>query len=136
MSDSTIVIIKPHCIREGHIGTIIDTFEQNNLHVDNMRMLMASDELIRRHYEKHEGQSYFWELVQCMTEGPLVAVVIVGVDALQKVRQLVGSTDPAQAPHGTIRHQLGSSKVYNAVHASKTPTDARRENWLWFRFLQ
>ena len=78
-------------------------------------------------YATHRGQPYFIELVDYITSGPVVAMELSGDDAVRRLRELVGSTDPADAPAGTIRHKYGLTLRYNSVHASDAPASAARE---------
>lgn len=132
MTEQTLVLIKPDAVAAGHVGEILSRYERAGLVLKAVELRTITPGFADRHYEEHVGRDYYPALRDFMTEGPLVAVVVEGVDAIERVRALHGATDPAKAEPGTIRADLAESIRRNAVHASDAPATARREIGLWF----
>ncbi|QGU94786.1 nucleoside-diphosphate kinase [Clostridium bovifaecis] len=130
--EKTLVLIKPDAVERNVIGEIITFYEKNNLKVTNLKMLKASKDTAERHYEEHKGRPYFEELISYITRSPLCALVIEGEDAIAKVREINGSTDPEKASKNTIRGNFALSKTENSVHASDSRENAEREINIWF----
>lgn len=141
--ERTCVIVKPDGVRRDLIGEIINRMERGGLSVRGIKMINAEAELLKEHYAAHIDKPFYRGLEEYMTEGPVVAMVFEGFDAVQKVRALVGVTDPKKAGKGTIRGDLGEDSfeladregrsVRNLVHASGTPEEGEAEVKLWFR---
>jgi nucleoside-diphosphate kinase len=129
---STLVIIKPDAVRRGLIGEILSRIERKGLRVDELRLTRVDEELARRHYAEHSEKPFFGELVDFITSGPAVVAKVTGRDAIQVLRTLMGATDPAASPPGTIRGDLGTVVTENLVHGSDSPESAERELALFF----
>ncbi len=133
--EKTFVLLKPDAVRRGLMGEIIERFEKRGLKIVGMKMIFIEKEHAKRHYKEHEGKPFFDELVGFITSGPVVAMVIEGVNAIKVVRKIVGSTNPLDAMPGTIRgdfaHNLPAGGK-NLIHASANEQDAEREIELWF----
>lgn len=129
---STFVIIKPDAVRAGHIGHILSRYEAAGLVPARVEMRRVDQELADRHYAEHVDKDFYPQLREFITSGPLVACELVGQQAIERVRELNGATDPGRAATGTIRAEYGSSVRENAVHASDSPQSAARELALWF----
>lgn len=132
MKESTLVLIKPDAFAKHYTGDIIKRYEEAGLEIQAMKMLQMTDTLAAKHYQEHVGRPYYGDLSSFMTSAPLVALVLAGENAIQKVRDLHGKTDPAEAAEGTIRKDFAESKSRNAVHASDSPESAEREIHIFF----
>ncbi len=141
-AQQTLVAFKPDAIENAVVGQILSRFENEGLQVHEMKTVDVSDELLERHYNEHVGESYYPGLVEYMQERPVIACLLEGEDAVSRVRELLGDTDPAVAEPGTIRGDFGSDSfteadrdgraVRNLVHASATTDEAEKEIELWF----
>lgn len=130
--EKTLVLIKPDAYKKHHTGDIIKRYEDEGLTILAMRLMKMTKEVAAKHYEEHIGRPYYKELETFMLSGPIVAMVLAGDDAIQKVRDLNGKTDPKEAAPGTIRQLYAASKGENAVHASDSPASAAREIHIFF----
>ncbi len=130
--ERTLVLVKPDSVARGLVGQIIARYEAKGLTLVALELRTISSELAAQHYEEHVGRPYYPGLVEFVTSGPLVAMVLEGERAVGAVRLLNGSTDSAVAAPGTIRGDLSLSNSRNLVHASDSPTSAAREIALWF----
>ena len=130
--EKTLVLIKPDAFKGHHTGDIIKLYEEKGLHLLAMRLMKMTKEVAAKHYEEHIGRPYYKELETFMLSGPIVAMVLAGDDAIQKVRDLNGKTDHKEAAPGTIRQLYAASKGENAVHASDSPESAAREIHIFF----
>ncbi len=128
----TLTIVKPDAVAKDHIGDLIARFEQAGLHVAGIKMVQLSQQQAEQFYVVHKDRPFYGDLVRFMTSGPVVAVTLKGHDAVQKARQVMGSTDPKQALPGTIRHDFGESLQRNAVHGSDAPETAKTEVAFFF----
>ncbi len=129
----TLVIIKPDAVKSKHIGDIISIYENNGLSIENMKMMYANEELLKKHYEEHIDKSFYPSLVEFMLSGKIVVMEIMGEDAVDKVREINGVTDSTKAEKGTVRNLYGSDIQKNAVHGSADIIDANRELNIWFK---
>lgn len=132
MTEETLVLIKPDAVKAAHIGEIIAIYEKNKLEITKMRMLTMTKELAAKHYEEHIGRNYYNELEEFMTSGRIVAMILKGEDAIKRVREINGKTDPKEAAEGTVRKLYAENKQHNAVHASDSPENAKREINIFF----
>ena len=132
MIEETLVLIKPDAVKAAHIGEIIAIYEKNKLEIVKMRMLTMTKEIAAKHYEEHIGRPYYEDLEKFMTSGKIVAMILKGEDAIKRVREINGKTDPNEAADGTIRKLYAESKQHNAVHASDSPENAKREIAIFF----
>lgn len=130
--ERTLVLVKPDSVARGLVGQIIARYEAKGLTLVALELRTISSELAAQHYEEHVGRPYYPGLVEFVTSGPLVAMVLEGERAIVAVRLLNGSTDSAVAAPGTIRGDLSLSNSRNLVHASDSPASAEREIALWF----
>ncbi|GAA3875000.1 nucleoside-diphosphate kinase [Tessaracoccus defluvii] len=130
--ERTFVIVKPDAVADGHVGAILERYEAAQLTIEAMELREITGDFADRHYASHVGKDYYPDLREFMTEGPLVALVLSGDDAVARVRKLNGATDPAKAESGTIRAEFASTLRRNAVHASDSPETAASEVSLWF----
>ena len=130
--ERTLVLLKPDAVQRGLIGRIIGRFEAKGLQLTGLELRRFPTELIERHYEVHRERPFYANLVGFMTSGPVVAMVLEGVDAIAVVRRLVGATNSREAAPGTIRGDFGMSFSNNLVHASDGPESATSELALFF----
>lgn len=132
MSERTLVLIKPDAVAKGHLGAILSRYEDAGLTVERLELRQMDQALAAEHYAEHVERDYYPTLKQFMTSGPLVAAILVGDDAIARIRELNGATDPAKAAPGTIRADFAETMQRNAVHASDSPESAAREMAIWF----
>ncbi len=125
-------MIKPDGVKRGLIGEIISRFEKRGLKIVSLKMVKMSRDIAEKLYDEHKGKSFFEELVNYVTSGPVVCMVIEGDDVVQVIRRMIGNTDPKEAPPGTIRGDYALSKSENVIHASDSIEKAQREMSLFF----
>jgi len=125
-------MVKPDGVVRGLIGEVLKRVESKGLKIVALKMLWMDRALAEKFYSVHKGKPFFNQLVEHITSAPIVATVVEGEDAVNVVRRLIGSTDPKQAPPGTIRGDLGLSLTKNVVHASDSIESAEREIGLLF----
>lgn len=130
--EKTLVLVKPDAFKASHTGDIVKRYEDEGLRLLALRMMKMTKEVAAKHYVEHIGRPYYGELEAFMTSGPIVAMVLAGEGAIEKVRELNGKTDPKEAAEGTIRKLYAASKGENAVHASDSPESAAREIHIFF----
>ncbi len=131
--ERTFVAIKPDGVKRGLIGKIIDRFETKGFKIVAMKLLQVTPELAAKHYEEHQGKPFYDRLVNYITSGPIVAMVVEGYRAIESVRHMVGCTDPVKADVGTIRADFAQVMEYNVIHASDAPESAAREIDIYFK---
>ena len=125
--ERTLVLVKPDAYSRKLTGEIITRFERKGLRICALRRMQLSRELAERHYAEHEGKPFFEPLVDFITGGPIVALVLEGREAVEVARRLIGPTDPAEAAPGSIRGDFGLEVRENLVHGSDSPESAERE---------
>ena len=125
--ERTLSIIKPDAVGKNVIGKIISRFEENNLYLVAGKLVHLSDEMASGFYAEHDGKPFFNDLKKFMTSGPVFVQVLEGENAVQKNRDLMGSTNPKEAAPGTIRADFANSIDANAVHGSDSVESAKRE---------
>jgi len=126
-TERTLSIIKPDAVSKNIIGKIISRFEDNSLHIVAGKLIQLDDEMASGFYAEHEGRPFFQDLKKFMTSGPVFVQVLEGEGAIQKNRELMGSTNPQEAEPGTIRADFANSIDANAVHGSDSEISAVRE---------
>jgi nucleoside-diphosphate kinase len=130
--ERTLVLVKPDAMRRALAGEILARFERRGLELRDARMLTVDRSIAEEHYAEHTEKPFFGELVEFITSGPTLAVVVEGDGAINVVRTTIGATNPADAAPGTIRGDLSISMPDNLVHGSDSPESAEREIALWF----
>ena len=128
----TLILVKPDAFARGLTGEIIARFERKGLRVLALRSLTVERELAERHYAEHAERPFFGELVDFITSGPIVAMVLEGPDAVKAARQVIGATNPLEAAPGTIRGDFAIEMGTNMVHGSDSDESAAREAALFF----
>jgi nucleoside-diphosphate kinase len=130
--DRTLILVKPDAFARGLTGEIVARFERKGLRLNALRLLTMDRELATRHYAEHEGKPFFGELVEFITSGPLVAMVLEGISAVTAARQVIGATNPLEAAPGSIRGDFAIETGTNLVHGSDSDESAAREIGLFF----
>ena len=128
----TLVLIKPDAFARGLTGEIIARFESKGLRLVALKQMTVDEDLAKRHYAEHDGKPFFGELVEFITSGPLVAMVLEGDQAIVAARQVIGATNPLEAAPGSIRGDYAIAVGQNMVHGSDSPESAEREIGIWF----
>ncbi len=128
----TLSIIKPDAVKKNVIGKIIDRFESNGLRIAAMKKVQLSKKDAEQFYAVHSERPFFGDLVEFMTSGPVVVMVLEGEDAVAKNRKLMGATNPKEAEAGTIRADFADSIDANAVHGSDSLENAKIEIEFFF----
>ena len=130
--ERTLVLLKPDCIQRRLAGRVIARFEDKGFDIAALKLMQVTPDLAKRHYAEHVDKAFYPGLETFITGGPIVAMIVEGPRAIDVVRRMVGLTDSLDAPGGTIRGDLGSSKQMNLVHASDGPESAKREIDIFF----
>jgi nucleoside-diphosphate kinase len=130
--EHTFTMIKPDGFERGLVGEIISRFEDKGLNLERIRRLTVDEDLARLHYAEHVERSFFPELIEFITSGPVVAMEWSGESAISVCRTLMGATDPKDAAPGTIRGDYGTVVTNNLVHGSDGPESAARELEIFF----
>jgi nucleoside-diphosphate kinase len=130
--DRTLILVKPDAFARGLTGQIIARFERKGLRIVALRAMTVSRELGERHYAEHAERPFYGELVEFITSGPIVAMVLEGADAVAAARQVIGATNPLEAAPGSIRGDYAIELGQNMVHGSDSPESAAREAALFF----
>ena len=123
----TLSMIKPDAVGKQLTGTILQRFEQAGFTVVAAKLMQLSREQTEGYYAEHEGREFYEPLIEFMTSGPTMALVLQGENIIPAYRELIGKTDPTQAAAGTIRADFAESTRLNAVHGSDSPESAARE---------
>ncbi|GAA2095326.1 nucleoside-diphosphate kinase [Actinomadura alba] len=132
MSERTLVLVKPDGVRRGLVGDVIARIERKGLKIVALELRTLSAETAEQHYEEHRAKPFFGSLVEFITGGPLVALVVEGPRAVEAFRGLAGATDPVSAAPGTIRGDHALEIQENIVHGSDSTDSAEREIKLFF----
>jgi len=128
----TLVLLKPDAVQRRLVGNLIERLERKGLRIVGMKFVQPSRSLAEKHYAVHRGKPFFEDLLKFLTSGPTVALCLEGREAVAVVRTLMGPTDGAKAPPGTIRGDFGLSVQNNLVHGSDSLENAELEIALWF----
>ena len=124
--EKTLVLVKPDGVKKHICGEVISRFERKGLALHAIKLIEVSMELAKRHYGEHEGKPFFQGLIDFITSGKVLAMVVEGENAIAAVRQINGATDPLKAVPGSIRGDFATSIDENIVHASDAPETAAR----------
>ncbi len=130
--ERTLILVKPDAFARGLSGEIIARFERKGLQIVALRHMTVDRELAERHYAEHSERPFFGELVEFITSGPILALVLEGSNAVKAARQTIGVTDPLEAATGSIRGDFAIEMGANMVHGSDSPESAVREAALFF----
>ena len=132
MSERTLVLIKPDGVRRGLAGEVLSRIERKGLRIVAMDLRVVGKDLAETHYAEHAAKPFYGSLVEFITSGPLVAMVVEGPRAIEAFRALAGATDPVKAAPGTIRGDYALEVQDNIVHGSDSPDSAEREIKIFF----
>jgi nucleoside-diphosphate kinase len=132
VSERTLVLIKPDGVQRLLVGRVLSRYEERGLKVVGLKLVQVDRSLAERHYAVHREKPFFGGLVDFITSGPLVALVLEGPDAIAVVRAINGATRPHEADPGTIRGDFALETAQNIVHASDSADTAASELGLWF----
>src|SRR3954447_12871185 len=130
--DRTLILVKPDAFARGLTGEIIARFERKGLQIVALKHMTVTEDLAKEHYAEHDGKPFFGELVEFITSGPLVAMVLEGEEAVTAARQVIGATNPLEATTGSIRGDFAVKVGQNMVHGSDSDESAAREAGLFF----
>jgi nucleoside-diphosphate kinase len=130
--DRTLILVKPDAFARNLSGEIVARFERKGLKIVAMRSLTVDRPLAESHYAEHAERPFFGELVDFITSGPILAMVLQGIDAVKAARQVIGATNPLEAAPGSIRGDFAIEMGQNMVHGSDSPESAARESALFF----
>jgi nucleoside-diphosphate kinase len=130
--ERTLILVKPDAFTRGLTGEIVARFERKGLQIVAMRHMQVDEDLAKRHYAEHDGKPFFGELVEFITSGPIVALVLEGTEAIRSARQVIGATNPLEAAPGSIRGDFAIEVGQNMVHGSDSPESGEREVALFF----
>ncbi|AIH03925.1 MULTISPECIES: nucleoside-diphosphate kinase [Thermodesulfobacterium] len=125
--ERTLVMIKPDGVQRNLIGKVISIFEEKGLRVVALKKVKLSKEQAKQFYVVHKERPFFESLTDYMSSGPVVAMVLEGEQAIKRVREIMGATDPKEAQEGTIRKLFAIDKEKNTVHGSDSPESAAKE---------
>ena len=128
----TLIIVKPDGVRRRLIGEVIGRIEAKGYDVKEMKLFQIDEALAKEHYAEHTEKPFFSDLVNFITSGPVVAMIIEGDDAVRGMRQIMGATNPLDAVPGSVRGDFATAITENIVHGSDSPESARREVDLFF----
>ncbi len=131
--ERTLVLLKPDCVQRRLVGRVLKRFEQKGLRLVALKLVHASQDLAAQHYAVHKERPFYPSLLQFLTSGPTVAVVLEGREAVTVVRGMMGTTDGAKSPAGTIRGDYAISVQNNLIHGSDSADNAKNEIALWFK---
>ena len=142
MIEQTLVLVKPDGVKRSLIGEIIKRFEQRGLKIVGMKMTHIDHDFSKKHYITHIKKDFYKGLEKFIISGPLIAIAIEGINAVEVVRKVVGSTEPKSAEVGTIRGDFANisynyadkqnKAIENLIHASGNLEEAKQEVQLWF----
>ena len=130
--ERTLILVKPDAFARGLTGEIVARFERKGLKIAAMRHMQVTEDLAKQHYAEHEGKPFFGELVEFITSGPIVAMILEGEQAITAARQVIGATNPLEATTGSIRGDFAVAVGQNMVHGSDSAESAAREAGLFF----
>ena len=130
--DRTLILVKPDAFERGLTGEILARFERKGLRIVAVKQMAVDRDLAERHYAEHRERPFFGDLVEFITGGLLVALVLEGHEAVTAARQVIGATNPLEAAPGSIRGDFGLEVQTNLVHGSDSAESAGREIGLFF----
>ena len=130
--ERTLVLVKPDGVQRGLVGEVVGRLERRGLHLVGLKLMAVERELAERHYAEHRERPFFETLIDFISSSPVVAMVWEGPQVVSLVRSIMGPTNPASAPPGTIRGDLAVEIGQNVVHGSDSPARAEEEVALFF----
>jgi nucleoside-diphosphate kinase len=133
--ERTLILVKPDGVRRGLVGEVLGRLERKGLRLVALELRTLAAEVAEQHYAEHQGKPFYDGLIEFITSGPLVALVVEGESAIRASRVLMGATNPTEAAPGSIRGDLATETSENIVHGSDSPESAAREIALFFPAL-
>ena len=130
--ERTLILVKPDAFARGLTGELIARFERKGMSIVALKHMRMERDLAERHYAEHREKPFFGDLVEFITSGPLVALVLEGYEAIDAARQVIGATNPLEASPGSIRGDYALEVQTNLVHGSDSPESSTREIELFF----
>jgi nucleoside-diphosphate kinase len=130
--ERTLVLIKPDGVQRGLVGELVGRFERRGLHLVGLKLITVTRSVAERHYAEHRDRPFFEAVIDFITASPVVAAVWEGPNAVSMVRVMMGPTNPATAPSGTIRGDFGIDIGQNVIHGSDSPLRAEQEIGIFF----
>lgn len=130
--EKTLILLKPDAVDRGLCGEIIARFERRGLRIAGMKMIQLSREQAEIHYIEHQGKPFIPELINFITSGPLIAMILEGENVIKLARTMMGTTNPLDALPGTIRGDFSTNVRKNVIHGSDGPASAQREIKIYF----
>lgn len=130
--ERSLVLVKPDAMERELAGVIIGRLQGEGLQLIGLKMLHVDRSLAERHYAVHKGKAFFEDLLAYITSKPIVAAAFKGENAVERIRKIMGATDPAKAAPGTLRKELGLDLQRNSVHGSDSPENGEKEVALFF----
>ncbi|MBQ2872275.1 nucleoside-diphosphate kinase [bacterium] len=131
--ERTFIAVKPDGVKRGLVGNIVERFERKGYKIIAMKMLQPTIEIAAKHYAEHVGKPFYNRLINYITSGPIVAMVVEGNNVVKGARHIMGSTKPDEAEVGTIRADFAQTMEYNVVHGSDSVESAEREIAIYFK---
>jgi nucleoside-diphosphate kinase len=131
--ERTLVLIKPDAVQRGLVGELVGRFERRGLHLVGLKLITVARPVAEQHYAEHRERPFFEAVIDFLTSSPVVAAVWEGPNAVSMVRVMMGPTNPASAPSGTIRGDFGIDIGQNVIHGSDSPSRAEEEIQIFFR---
>lgn len=128
----TLILVKPDAFERALTGEVIARFERKGLRIKALKLMQADEAIANDHYAEHKEKPFFGQLVEFITGGRLVAMVLEGVEAVGAARQMIGATNPIEAAPGSIRGEYALEVTFNMVHGSDSDESAEREIGIWF----
>jgi nucleoside-diphosphate kinase len=132
LAERTLILVKPDAFERALTGEVLARFERKGLRIVAMKLMQLERDLAEHHYAEHTEKPFFGELVEFITRGPLVALVLEGTGAVAAARQVIGATNPLEASPGSIRGDFATEVTFNLVHGSDSDESASREIALFF----
>ena len=131
--EKSLIILKPDCMEQNLAGTVLQRFAQEGFQITGCKMIALTESLLKEHYAHLADLPFFPRIKEFMASRPVLVLVLQGEDAISKIRALLGPTDPAAAPNGTLRGDFGTDKMKNIAHASDSPEAACAEIERFFK---
>lgn len=126
-TERSLILLKPDCVTKSHCGAVIDRYEDAGFKIRGAKMMRLSDEILAEHYAHVADKPFFPSIREFMQSAPVIAMIIEGDDVIARVRGMLGPTNSAEAPEGTIRGDFGEDMMINVCHASDSPENGEIE---------
>lgn len=131
--EKSLIILKPDCMKQNLAGAVMDRFAKAGFSIKGCKMMRLTEELLKDHYSHLADKPFFPEIVDFMSSSPVIVLILSGNCVIDKVRDILGATDPKEAAEGTIRAEMGTDKMRNIAHASDSQENAKLEIERFFK---